>query len=95
MCCLLVVLGLFGPRLAFLLTWIGTDRVSVAFHHGVFAPLLGVVFLPWTSLFYVFAYAPVGGVSGFGWVFVTLGVAFDVTTYSSGGYERRRRAAVA
>ncbi|HTY72605.1 MAG TPA: hypothetical protein VMI11_09310 [Actinomycetes bacterium] len=95
MCCFLVVLGLFGPRLAFLLTWVGTNRVTVAFHGGWFAPLLGVIFLPWTSLAYVFAYAPLGGVSGLGWLVVAGGVVLDAMTYGSGAYDRRRRAALA
>jgi len=91
MCCLLVVLAVLGPRVAFLGTWLFTNRVALAFHHGFLVPLLGLIFLPWTALMYVFAYAPVGGVSGIGWVFVAIGVVADVSSYTSGAYQRGRR----
>ena len=45
---------------------------------GFLLPLLGLVFLPFTTLFYVLAYRPVVGVSGWGWFFVFLGLLFDL-----------------
>ena len=38
-------------------------------------PLAGLIFLPYTTFFYVIAYAPIVGVSAFGWIFVAFGVA--------------------
>jgi hypothetical protein len=93
-CCFLVVLTLLGPRVAFLLEWLATDRVSTAFHGGWVAPLLGVVFLPWTVLIYTLAYAPVVGVSALGWFFVALGVLADLGSWASGPAQRRRQIAV-
>ena len=61
--------------------------------HGVLVPLLGLIFLPWTTLLYTLAYAPVGGVSGIGWVVVAFGVAADIGSYTSGAYQRGRRSA--
>jgi hypothetical protein len=95
MCCLLAVMAIFGPRLAFILTWIFTNRVAIAFHHGFLVPLLGLIFLPWTSLMYVFAYAAGRGVTGIGWLFVALGLAADIAAYSSGAYQRGRRSTTA
>ena len=95
MCCFVIVLSLLGPRVAFLATWLATNRVSVAFHNGFIVPFLGLIFLPWTVLIYALAYAPVGGVSGLGWLFVGLGFVADIGSYASGGYQRRRQAAVA
>ncbi len=95
MCCLAVILTLLGPRVAFLVTWLATNRVAVAFHHDFVVPFLGLIFLPWTALLYTLSYAPVGGVSGLGWLFVGLGVLADLGSYASGGYRRGRRAAVA
>jgi hypothetical protein len=89
MCCFVMVLGLLGPRFAFLYAWIFTDRVSLAFSGGWFVPLLGLLFLPWTALVYVLAYAPVGGVSALGWVFVALGFVADIATYSSRAAQQR------
>jgi hypothetical protein len=91
MCCVLVVLSLLGPRLAFLFTWLATNRVTVAFHSGFLVPFLGLIFLPWTVLLYTLAYAPVGGVSGVGWLFVALGVLADLSSAASGPYQRRRQ----
>jgi hypothetical protein len=91
-CCFVIVLGLLGPRVAFLVTWLATNRVAVAFHNGFVVPFLGLLFLPWTVLLYTLAYAPVGGVSGAGWFLVALGVLADVAGYISGPAQRRRAA---
>jgi hypothetical protein len=90
MCCLALVVTLLGPRVAFALTWLATDRVTVAFHQGIVAPLLGLVFLPWTALLYTLAYAPFGGVSGVGWLFVGLGLVADLGSYRVGRTQRQR-----
>ena len=92
MCCFLILLSVLGPRIAFIYTWIATNRVSIAFHNGWVVPLLGVVFLPWTVLLYTLAYAPVGGVSGAGWFLVALGFVADIAGYVSGPAQRRRAA---
>ena len=92
MCCFVVVLALLGPRLAFLFTWLASNRVTVAFHGGFLVPFLGLLFLPWTVLVYTLAYATVGGVTGIGWFFVALAVLMDIGSYVSGPYQRRRGA---
>jgi hypothetical protein len=89
MCCFVLVLGLLGPRFAFLYTWIFTDRVSIAFSGGWILPLLGLLFLPWTALVFVLAYAPVVGVSPLGWFLVFLGFLADIATYSSRSAQQR------
>ena len=94
MCCVLASLLLIGPRFALFLTWIFTNYVDRAFD-SFLIPLLGLIFLPWTTLFYVFAYAPVSGVTGIGWFFVALGFFFDITAYTGGTRAQRRRAQTA
>jgi hypothetical protein len=89
--CLLVLLGSAFPRLALVLTWIFTNRVDVAFDGGVLVPFAGLIFLPYTTLFWVIAYAPVVGVTGFGWILVALGVFLDLSSWLGGGREGRRR----
>ena len=88
--CLIVVLGSAFPRVALVLTWIFTSRVDIAFQGGVLLPLLGLVVLPYTTLFYVLAYAPIAGVSAIGWFFVVLGFLLDLTSLFGGGREGRR-----
>jgi hypothetical protein len=70
------------------LVWIFTNLVDRAFE-GFLLPLLGLLFLPYTTLLYVLAYRPVVGVSGWGWFFVLLGLLFDLGSY--GGARSRRR----
>jgi hypothetical protein len=82
--CLVVLLGSAFPRLALVITWIFTDRVDIAFD-GWVLPLAGLIFLPYTTFFYVLAYAPIAGVTGIGWFLVVLGFLFDVSSYASSG----------
>jgi hypothetical protein len=88
MCCLFLSAAFLGPRFALLLVWIFGDRVEGAFDSWIW-PLLGLFFLPWTTLFYVLAWGPLDGVSGAGWIFVGLGVALDIATYASRSATRR------
>jgi hypothetical protein len=94
MCCFVLVLGFLGPRLAFLWVWLfNTSRITLAFGGSFWWPLLGLLFLPWTALAWVAAYAPTGGVTGIGWVVVAFGFLLDIASYSSraaqGRYETR------
>ncbi len=82
MCCLVLTAWGLGPRVAFLLWWIFGDKVDAAFDTWIW-PLLGVIFLPWTFLFYTIAWTPVLGVDGWEWLFVALGVFLDIATYAS------------
>jgi len=87
--CLLAVLAAISPRLALVLVWIFTNLVDRAFE-GFVLPLLGLIFLPLTTLVYVLAYRPGFGVSGWGWFFVFLGLLFDLGSYGGGVFSRRR-----
>ncbi len=89
--CFVVLLGSAFPRIALILTWIFTSRVDIAFKGGVALPLLGLIFLPYTTFFYVLAYAPIAGVSAFGWVIVSFGFLLDLASWFGGGREGRRR----
>ncbi len=89
--CLLVLLGSAFPRVALVLTWIFTSRVDIAFEGGVLLPLAGLIFLPYTTFFYVIAYAPIAGVSTFGWIFVGFGLLLDLANWFGGGREGSRR----
>lgn len=87
MCCTLLLAFGIGPRIALVLVWIFGERVEAAFDSWVW-PLLGLIFLPWTTLFYVLVWS-VGGVSGWGWFVVAIGVLLDLGTYMGRfGYQR-------
>ena len=82
MCCLALTAGFLGPRVALFLWWIFGNKVDLAFDTWIW-PLLGLIFLPWTTLAYVLAWGPVNAVSGAGWLVVALGFAADIATYSA------------
>jgi hypothetical protein len=88
--CFLVLFAAISPRLALFFTWLFTDRLSVAFTTWVW-PVLGFFLLPWTTLTWTFAYAPVRGVSGIGWVFVIIALLADLGLIGSGARQRRDR----
>lgn len=82
MCCLALTAGFLGPRVALFVWWIFGNKVDLAFDTWIW-PLLGLIFLPWTTLAYVLAWGPVNAVSGAGWLVVALGFAADIATYSA------------
>lgn len=89
--CFVALLAVFSSRLALLVLWVFTNLVTRAFHHSFIVPLLGLIFLPWTTLLYVLVWTPTHGVYGFGWFFVVLGFLFDLGSHSSSAYSQRRR----
>lgn len=82
MCCLVLLASGLGPRIVLVAWWIFGDKVDVAFGSWIW-PLLGLLVLPWTTLFYVIAWSPVVGVDGAEWLFVALGVVLDIATYGA------------
>jgi hypothetical protein len=52
-------------------------------------PLLGLIFLPWTTLMYVLVSQ--GGVTGFEWLWIGLSVVADIASYAGSAYGNRDR----
>jgi hypothetical protein len=91
MCCLITSLFLLGPRFATLIWWlINPVRFTAAFSSFVW-PILGILFMPWTTLMYLIVWSPLTGVYGLDWLWLTLGVLADISTYAGGGYGNRDR----
>ncbi len=88
MCCFFLLFVLLGPRFAVLAIWIFGDRVELAFD-GWLLPLLGLLFLPWTTLMYLLVWSFPGGVDGAEWLVVALGVVLDIATYSARSAQSR------
>jgi len=92
MCCFFTTLVLLGPRIANLIWWLFNPvRWELAFS-SVIWPILGIIFVPWTTLIYVLV-AP-GGVVGFDWLWIGLAVLADIGMYAGGGYGNRDRVPV-
>ena len=92
MCCLALTAGFLGPRIALFIWWVFGNKVDAAFDTWVW-PLLGLIFLPWTTLAYVLAWGPINAVSGAGWLVVALGFAADIATYSARAAKSRYQTA--
>jgi hypothetical protein len=81
--CLLVLIGLFSPRLAIFLLAIFTDDLSRAFDSWL-VPLLGFFLLPWTTLVYTLLWTTSRHVHGIEWVLVGVAVLLDVGVIGRG-----------
>jgi hypothetical protein len=88
--CLLVLIALFSARLALFLMWLFTDRLSAAFD-STLAPLLGFVFLPWTTLMYALLWGSHHSVTGYEWFLVAFAFLLDMGSWASGGWRGRQR----
>ena len=89
MCCFAAALLLAGPRLGILVWWL-VDQVRWNLAFDTFlVPLLGFLFLPWTTIMYVLVFQ--GGITGFDWVWLGIGLFLDFSSWAGGGYTNRGR----
>ena len=80
---------LLGPRVVIVIWWIfESSRFSKAFDSFIW-PLLGLIFLPWTTLMYVILWSFGTGVHGLAWLFLGLAFLADISMYAGGGVVRR------
>ena len=90
--CLFAMFAGFFPRIATLLLWLARPALfSPAFGGAWLWPLLGVIFLPFTTLMYVILWGPAGNLTGWDWMWLILAVFLDVSHYASAGYANRDR----
>ena len=88
MCCFFMTLMFLGPRFAFLIYWLVRPLVVDAVFKTWIWPLLGLIFLPWTTLMWVIVYGA-NGIVGWDWLWIGLAVAADIASYTSGVYKRK------
>jgi hypothetical protein len=91
MCCLLSALVVIGARGVLFLVWLFQPvRWNAAFDgFSLLVPLLGFLFLPWTTLMYVLV-AP-GGVDTVDAIGLVLALVLDIGSYAAGGVSGRNR----
>jgi hypothetical protein len=87
--CLLILLLVLGPRALIIIWWLLAPLQWSAVFGGILLPILGFLFLPWTTLVY-FLVAP-GGITGLDALWLVLAVVVDIAGHA-GAYGRRRRA---
>jgi hypothetical protein len=94
-CCLFAVLLAGAPRLAFIIWWlVQPARIAATFNQSFIVPVLGVLFVPWTTVMYTLVYHP-GGLSIFEWILVGIALLIDIGSYTGGGVANSRRTATA
>jgi hypothetical protein len=75
--CMLALGIAFAPRVMLVLAWIFSDRWTVVWQGNWIAPLLGIIFLPYTTIMYVLVWKPTG-IDGWDWMWIILGLLLDV-----------------
>ena len=93
MCCFITALILLGPRVAAIIwwliapvRWVGDTAISA--FSSILWPILGIIFLPWTTLMFVLVF-PVAGF--WNWLFLILAVVADIGSYGGGFFGNRDR----
>ena len=88
MCLFAILAGMF-PRVAFLIYWIARpSQVDAAFDTFII-PLLGFIFLPFTTLMYVILWTPGVGITGTDWLWIGLAALLDIGHYTYSAYGNR------
>ena len=85
--CLLALLAGMAPRLVLILAWIFGSRWEFVFDTWIL-PVLGIIFLPYTTVMYLLVWS-LGGISGFDWVWLGLGVVLDLMKWGLIGQNRK------
>lgn len=75
--CLLAIGIAFAPRIFLVLAWIFSDRWNIVWQGQWLVPLLGIVFLPFTTVMYMLVWSP-AGIQGWDWMWIALGVLLDI-----------------
>ena len=81
--CLLVLMMAVSPRLVIFLFWLARPLQFDAAFGGPILPLLGIIFLPFTTLMYVVLYTPGVGLNGADWIWLGFAVAADIAHSAS------------
>ena len=89
--CLFVMFASFFPRLAVLFIWLARPvYFNNAFDNAILLPILGVIFLPFTTLMYVLLWSATG-LSGLDWLWLVLALALDIGHWGASAYSNRDR----
>ena len=90
--CLFALFAGFFPRIADLVLWIARPNWFMAPFNGMWIwPILGIIFLPFTTLFFVFLWSPGVGLQGWDWLWIGLAVFMDIASLTGHGATYRNR----
>ncbi len=88
--CFLALIAFFFPRAALILLWLFSNYLARAYT-GALLPILGFIFLPYTTLAYAWAKNSHGSVDGVYLVVVIVAALVDLGVIGGGARARGRR----
>ena len=88
--CLSALLPAFS-RIMLLMYWISRPAMMNLAFSTFIVPCLGFLFLPFTTLMYVWLIQGVGGIQGIDWLWLILAVVLDFATVAGAGAANRNR----
>ena len=81
--CLFVLMAAFAPRLLVIFTWIARPAYVDSVFDTFILPLVGLIFLPFTTLMWLLVGTPPQGVEGLDWLWIGLAVLLDLSHYGN------------
>jgi hypothetical protein len=88
--CLTAVVSSFS-RIMLLCAWIARPALMDHAFNSFIMPCLGFIFLPFTTLMYVFLKQGVGTIQGLDWLWLFLAVLLDLASVAAAGATNRNR----
>ena len=89
-CLFLILIGV-SPRLGVFALWWLTDWIDRAFNGGWVLPLLGIIFLPWTTALFSVGYIIEATAGVWAWVGLFVGLFMDIALHAGSATMTRRR----
>jgi hypothetical protein len=80
--CLLAFSAAVAPRIVLVLAWIFSARWPVVWQGDFLMPLLGIIFLPYTTIMYLLTWSLTGGIEGWDWMWIIIGLFLDFMKWS-------------
>jgi hypothetical protein len=87
--CLLVFGLAVAPRAVLILAWIFSERWPIVWGGDFLWPLLGIAFVPYTTIMYMLVWTP-RGIEGWDWLWIGLGLFLDVAHWGQAAANRKQ-----
>jgi hypothetical protein len=79
--CLLAFGASVAPRLFLILAWLFSERWAFVWRGEFLVPLLGIIFLPYTTIMYMLVWTN-EGIDGWDYMWIILGLFLDLWKYA-------------
>jgi hypothetical protein len=89
--CLILIIILGFPRVAFALLWLFSTYLQRAFHGGLLLPILGFIFLPLTTIVYAWELNSGMPTAGINLLWLLIAVIIDLGGLGGGAHRQSRR----